>query len=196
MTEQNSTIKLTPRQQRGILGLLSTGTITEAAALAKVNRTALHRWLRDPNFYVELEAERKRMADGLRDKITVAAGKAIDELQKILERGEDDRKIKAAAVILQPLTATFNSMVMQTVQNTNSGTIANQANTYITTDAEQLEFLLRATAAGNGIDYDSMGVPNAQQLRMETPLACTFRQAVRTMPELARLVRECAASVP
>jgi phage terminase small subunit len=69
---QNLTPKrLSPRQQRAVVALLSTGEVKAAAAEAGITRETLHRWLRDPVF---LAAVREAEAE------------ALDELSRLLVR--------------------------------------------------------------------------------------------------------------
>jgi hypothetical protein len=69
---QNLTPKrLSPRQQRAVVALLTTGEVKAAAADVGVTRETLHRWLREPLF---LGAVRQAEAE------------ALDELSRLLVR--------------------------------------------------------------------------------------------------------------
>ena len=92
------------------------------------------------------------MADGLRDKFIVAANKAIDELQKIVEKSDDDRKIKAAAIILRPLMQQIQAVNVQQMNTTNP---AHEA--WYGSDDELYDLLRRKREAGHGIDTESIG---------------------------------------
>ncbi len=44
---------LTPGQQNALTGLITGETATEAATTARVHRSTIHRWLKDPDFQAE-----------------------------------------------------------------------------------------------------------------------------------------------
>lgn len=57
---------LTPRQQKGLAGLLSEPSIEAAAKRAKVTRQTLYEWLKEPDFKAAYEQlQQETFADGL-----------------------------------------------------------------------------------------------------------------------------------
>jgi hypothetical protein len=62
---------LSPKQQRAVAALLSTGEVKAAAAEAGISRDTLHRWLKQPLFV---------------EAVRAAEAEALDELSRLLVR--------------------------------------------------------------------------------------------------------------
>jgi hypothetical protein len=69
---QDTSGKLTPKQERAIASLLSQPTIEAAAESLGVNPATIHRWLSDPAF-----------ADAYRDARRAAVTQAVTRLQQV-----------------------------------------------------------------------------------------------------------------
>lgn len=104
MSDQATEKNLTPAQRKAIEGLLTSGSTTDAAASANVNRSTLYRWMRDPAFVQGLrDAEQEAVAGlsrtlaGLGELAGAALRDALHEDQKITVR------VRAAEVVTDRL---------------------------------------------------------------------------------------------
>lgn len=90
---------LLPAQQKALAALLAGQTITAAAKAAGVDRTTVHRWLRDrykPAFPDALERGRRELRQATEARLLAMASKATDCLEEAMEEGDG----KAAALAL------------------------------------------------------------------------------------------------
>lgn len=82
---------LNARQLRAIEALLVSKTVTEAAKAAKVNRTTMFRFLRDPEFRDELrQAQRAVLNQNMRGVATMAKV-AVETMIALMKSGQDDK---------------------------------------------------------------------------------------------------------
>jgi hypothetical protein len=93
------------KQQRAILALLSTNTVAEAAARAKVGERTLWRWLGDPMFRVQLAGAEADMLDAATRRLLQLQGSAIETVQAIMQDGEESAsvRLRAAQAVLDYL---------------------------------------------------------------------------------------------
>jgi hypothetical protein len=83
---------LEPAQILALEALLSGQTVTEAAEAAGVNRTTVHRWLRDHfHFQAELNAARLALRQASFVRLDALAERALEVLQQSLSTGNDAR---------------------------------------------------------------------------------------------------------
>jgi transposase-like protein len=83
---------LEPAQMVALEALLSGQTVTDAAAAAGVNRTTLHRWLREHfHFQAELNAARLALRQASFVRLDALAERALEVLQQSLSTGNDAR---------------------------------------------------------------------------------------------------------
>jgi hypothetical protein len=81
---------LSPNQERALAALLAGKSVTEAAAVAEVDRTTLHRWLKeDFDFGAALNRGRKDLREAMHARLMVLAAKAAGCVEKALDNGDD-----------------------------------------------------------------------------------------------------------
>ncbi len=81
-----------PAQMGAIEALARGATVTNAAAAAGVDRTTVHRWLRDgPEFIAELNRTRLEMADGIRGELRALAADAVRKVGRCSSRASPRR---------------------------------------------------------------------------------------------------------
>lgn len=93
--------KLTPRQRRSIVALLSERDVSHAAIAAKVGRRTLVRWLAEPAFQAELSrAEGEAIAAATR-RLVRYQDSAIDKLGDLVAVGSSETlQLRAAQSVL------------------------------------------------------------------------------------------------
>src|SRR4051812_33497274 len=78
--------KLTPAQLKALAALAAGRSVTEAAALAEVDRTTVHRWLGNhPVFRAEYNAARLEQMELARSELRNLAGAAIAALGDLMK---------------------------------------------------------------------------------------------------------------
>lgn len=83
---------LTPKKMKAIEALLKTGSITEAAKVAKVTRKTVYKWLKEDDFSMAFE---QAAADSMRLlalHMSEGARKAAAALEKVIEDPDASRK--------------------------------------------------------------------------------------------------------
>jgi hypothetical protein len=74
---------LSPNQEKALAALLAGKSVTEAAAAAEVDRTTLHRWLKeDFDFKAALNRGRKDLREAMHARLMVLADKAAGCVEK------------------------------------------------------------------------------------------------------------------
>lgn len=91
---------LTPRQQRGIVALLTQPTIADAARATGIGEKTLRRWLALPEFQVSYHQERQHMFRDAVGRLTQIARRAVDTLDQHLDAERPADAIRAAVAIL------------------------------------------------------------------------------------------------
>lgn len=92
--------KLTAAKLRAISFLLEDKGVKDAAKHAKVGRTSLYKWMKDPLFQQRLQDARETLFfEGL-DKLKGAMAKAADVLIKLLSSSDEGQQRLAAKTIL------------------------------------------------------------------------------------------------
>lgn len=91
---------LTPSQERALTALLAGKTVTDAAATAEVDRTTVHRWLKeDFAFQAALNRSRRDLREALQARLLGLAEKAAECVERSLAAGDS----KAALALLKGL---------------------------------------------------------------------------------------------
>ncbi len=75
-TEKKS--KLTARQLKAIPHIVSSHTYTEGCKKAKINKTTLYKWLKEPEFKVEFDRQRDEIAARIHQLIKGMRGRFCD----------------------------------------------------------------------------------------------------------------------
>ena len=80
---------LSKRQLSVLQALLTGSTVTDAASVAGVSRTSVHRWLRDDwVFLAELNRERREIRDAIRSQLLRAAESGVGVVSRAIEGGD------------------------------------------------------------------------------------------------------------
>ncbi len=88
--------KLTDRQRKAIPFIVSSPTYTEGCKKAKVNKTTLYKWLKEPEFKAELDRQRDEIAAEAFGVLSQSLTKAVEVLVGLLDN-KDDRLKRLAA---------------------------------------------------------------------------------------------------
>jgi len=88
--------QLTDRQLKAIPHLVSSPTYTQGCKKAKVNKGTFYKWLKDPEFKVELDRQRDEVAAEAFGVLSQSLTKAAETLAGLLDN-EDDRLKRLAA---------------------------------------------------------------------------------------------------
>lgn len=106
MTENGtSEAVLSAKQQRAILALLSTKSVSEAAQAAKVGERTLWRWLGEPMFRARLAGAEADMLDAATRRLLQLQDGAIETVQTIMQDAEASAgvRLRAAQAVLDYL---------------------------------------------------------------------------------------------
>ena len=101
-TAQNGTVSgtLTSRQLRAITAILDTPSMDAAAKRARVGRTTLYTWLRDPAFRDELTRQQGEVFDTALARLKCLAGDAVKGLGDLIKAQSESVKRAACRDIL------------------------------------------------------------------------------------------------
>jgi hypothetical protein len=95
-----SAAKLSVKQERAIIALLSTRTVDEAAAQAKVSPRSIRYWLKDAAFQQGYQDERRRAVDRGLARLQGGMGLAVAVLIDAMENGMGTARTRAANFFL------------------------------------------------------------------------------------------------
>jgi len=84
--------ELTPRQLKAIPFIVSSPTYTEGMQNAKVNRSTFYKWLKEPEFKVELDRQRDEVAAEAFGVLSQSLTKAVETLVALLDHKDDRLK--------------------------------------------------------------------------------------------------------
>lgn len=92
--------KLSRRQIKAIPFLVTSPTYTHGCEKAKINKTTLYKWLKDPAFKAELDRQRDEIAAEAFGVLTQSLTKAVESLVGLLDTGDErTRRLTANDVI-------------------------------------------------------------------------------------------------
>jgi phage terminase small subunit len=95
-------VALSTKKQRAIVALLSSPSMTEAAAQAGVTTKTLERWLRDEDFVREYRVVRSQVMETAVARIQHAATEAVEALRRnLVPPASPSVQIRAAVSILE-----------------------------------------------------------------------------------------------
>ncbi|MHC4618583.1 MAG: phBC6A51 family helix-turn-helix protein [Planctomycetota bacterium] len=77
--------RLTDRQIKAIPFLVTSATYTEGCKKAKINKTTLYKWLREPPFKKELDRQRELVAAEAFGLLSQALTKAVENLVDLID---------------------------------------------------------------------------------------------------------------
>lgn len=81
--------KLSRRQLKAIPFLVGSPTYTQGCEKAKINKTTLYKWLKNPEFKVELDRQRSEIVEAAFGMIAQNIEKAVSTLVGLLDTGDD-----------------------------------------------------------------------------------------------------------
>jgi hypothetical protein len=91
-----SKTKLTDRKLKAIPHIVGSPTYTEGCKKAKINKTTLYKWLKQPEFKAELDRQRNEITAEAFGVLSQGLTKAIETLVGLLDV-KDDRLKKAGS---------------------------------------------------------------------------------------------------
>jgi hypothetical protein len=95
MPQNTTDVKLTVRQERAIEHLLTGMTVSATAADLRVDRSTIHRWLReDADFQIVLNLRRREIVEAVQWRLITLVNAAIDALETALSNGDTQSSFK------------------------------------------------------------------------------------------------------
>ena len=91
---------LTDRQLKAILIIVTSPTYTEGCKKARLNRTTLYDWLKQPEFKAELEKQRDKIISEAFGVLSQSLTKAVETLTGLLDHKDDRLKRLTAKDII------------------------------------------------------------------------------------------------
>lgn len=93
-------MRITPAKRRAIVALAQSPNVTEAAALAQISRSTLHRWLADDEFLMALREYSDFQTEQAARRLTALLGRAVDTLEELLDhKSPHVRRLAAGNII-------------------------------------------------------------------------------------------------
>jgi hypothetical protein len=92
--------QLTDRQKKATPAIVSSPTYTEGCKKAKINKTTLYKWLKEPDFKAELNCQRDEIASEAFGVLSQGLTKAVETLVSLLDNKDDRLKRLAAKDII------------------------------------------------------------------------------------------------
>ena len=95
--------KLTPKQERALVALLSTGTVRDAAELCKISEASLFRFLQVPEFQRRYREARRQLVETAIAQLQSDCSIAVKTLREIAEdtKAPAGSRVAAARTILE-----------------------------------------------------------------------------------------------
>lgn len=108
MTKSNETERLNEpetltRRQRAVLPhLLTTPSLEEGCRKARVSKTTVYAWLKEPAFQAEVKRLRQALVDEAFDRLKAGLTQAVDKLLELLHvEGQLGIQLRAAQTLLE-----------------------------------------------------------------------------------------------
>lgn len=92
MSKTQEKPKLTARQLKAIPHIVSSPTYTKGCKKAKINKTTLYKWLKEPEFKAELDRQRDEVAAEAFGVLTQGLTRAAETLVNLLDNKDDRLK--------------------------------------------------------------------------------------------------------
>ncbi len=92
MSKTKDKSKLTERQLKAIPHIVSSPTYTEGCKKARINKTTLYKWLKEPEFKAELDRQRDEVAAEAFGILSQSLTKAVETLVGLLDNKDDRLK--------------------------------------------------------------------------------------------------------
>ncbi len=100
MSKTKEKTKLTARQLKAIPHIVSSHTYTEGCKKAKINKTTLYKWLKEPEFKTDLDRQRDEVAAEAFGILSQSLTKAVETLVGLLENAYNRLKRLTAKDII------------------------------------------------------------------------------------------------
>ena len=100
MSKTKEKTKLTARQLKAIPHIVSSPTYTESCKKAKINKTTLYKWLKEPVFKAELDRQRDEIAAEAFGILSQGLTKAVEALVGLLDNKDNRLKRLAAKDVI------------------------------------------------------------------------------------------------
>ena len=100
MSKTQKKPKPTARQLKAIPHIVSNPTYTEGCEKAKINKTTLYKWLKEPEFKAELDRQRDEIAAEAFGVLSQGLTKAVETLVSLLNNKDDRLKRLAAKDVI------------------------------------------------------------------------------------------------
>jgi len=100
MSKAKNTAELTDRQLKAIPHIVSSPTFTEGCEKAKINKTTLYKWLKEPEFKAELDSQRDEITAEAFGVLSQGLTKAVETLVSLLDSKDSRLKRLAAKDII------------------------------------------------------------------------------------------------
>ncbi|MFC1739107.1 phBC6A51 family helix-turn-helix protein [Planctomycetota bacterium] len=95
-----SKAKLTARQLKAIPHIVSSPTYTKGCKKAKINKTTLYKWLKEPEFKAELDRQRDEIAAEAFGVLSQSLTQAVEALVGLLDNKDNRLKRLTAKDII------------------------------------------------------------------------------------------------
>lgn len=103
MNEPTQPKELTATQARALEALLTSPTIEKAAQATGVDKTTLHRWMKQPDFAQAFRAAKESLVESALTGLQAISGEAVEALHNELSNplAKPSERISAARAILE-----------------------------------------------------------------------------------------------
>jgi hypothetical protein len=93
--------KLTNRQLKAMPFIVTSPTYTEGCEKAKIDRTTFYKWLKQPEFKIELERQRNEASAAAFDTLTQSLTKAVENLVGLINSKDERLKRLACKDVIE-----------------------------------------------------------------------------------------------
>lgn len=100
MSKSKKKPKLTPRQLKAIPHIVGSPTYTQGCKKARINKTTLYKWLKEPEFKAELDRQRDEIAAEAFGILSQGLTKAVEVLVGLLDNKDNRLKRLAAKDVI------------------------------------------------------------------------------------------------
>ncbi len=94
---------LTQKQSYFLEVYLTEPVLSEACRKANISRQSYYKWLNDKEFRERLKEIQKGVIEGVKERLDKLTVKALDELDKLLSKSNDNVKVRCIGIVLDNL---------------------------------------------------------------------------------------------
>lgn len=127
-TEGNALVKLTMKQERAVVAVLSSRSVEEGLARAKISKSQWYRWLSDPGFKKAFEERRRALMDDVVHALRASLGKAVRVLDGLLDQAvlHPATRLRTALSIIEIVqNADINADILKRIEALEAGVRSN-----------------------------------------------------------------------